>query len=62
VLKRNQGEIIANLEQLRFLENNIPIKLVYTSKNSYGINTLEDFKFVKDLMESKIRKDNSLVK
>lgn len=41
-----------NLEQLRFLDNGIPIKLVYTNDNAYGVNTIEEFEHVKNLIKS----------
>jgi len=51
-LKKSHGELEENLEQLRFLENDIPIKLVFTKDNSYGVNTLDEYNFVKSIMES----------
>ena len=52
MLKMRHREISENLEQLRFLENDIPIKLVFTKDNSYGVNTLDEYNFVKSIMES----------
>ena len=53
-LKQTISEIELRLEQMRALENNISIKVVLANKIPIGIDTIEDYKKVKKLMEIKI--------
>ncbi len=46
-------ELFEKLEQLRLLENNIPIRVVYTTKNSLGVDTLEDLIVVQKILAQK---------
>ena len=41
-LKNSQLENIEKLEQLRAIENNLPIKMVKVTSQSFGIDTKED--------------------
>ena len=52
-LKRSKLEIERKLEQLRALENKIPISVYFTKSKPIGVDTPEDFKKVKKLMEKK---------
>lgn len=47
VLERTEG-----LEQLRFLENGIPIRLVTVAEDSLGVDTPEDVERVRPLLEN----------
>ena len=42
------------LEQLRALENNIPINVILAKKQPIGVDTLKEFKKVKKILETKI--------
>ena len=52
-LKRTKNEKKFKLEQLRALENKIPIKVFYTNNKPIGVDTYRDFKKVKKLIENK---------
>ncbi len=52
-LKRTKNENKFKLEQLRALENKIPIKVFFTNNKPIGVDTYQDFKKVKKLMEKK---------
>ncbi|MGH9339550.1 MAG: cytidylyltransferase domain-containing protein, partial [Acidobacteriota bacterium] len=45
-------EKIEGLEQLRFLDNGIPIEVVLVDEDSIGVDTLEDLERVKVLLEN----------
>ena len=52
------GLILANekkfkLEQLRALDNQIPINIILTKRKPIGVDTLHDYHKVKKLMENK---------
>ena len=49
-LKESKYEKIEKLEQLRFLENGIKIKMVETDYNGFGIDTIEDLKKAQTLL------------
>ncbi len=48
--KKSKLESIEKLEQLRFLDNGINIKLVHSKNNSLGIDTIDDFNKVKKII------------
>ncbi|SDN20741.1 3-deoxy-manno-octulosonate cytidylyltransferase (CMP-KDO synthetase) [Desulfonauticus submarinus] len=50
-LKRGELERIESLEQLRFLENQIPIYIVKTNYTSIGVDTPEDLEEVKQILK-----------
>ena len=52
-LKRSKLELKRNLEQMRALENKMKIYVGYTSTNPLSIDTREDLKEVKKIMEKK---------
>jgi 3-deoxy-manno-octulosonate cytidylyltransferase (CMP-KDO synthetase) len=43
------------LEQLRFLENGIPIKIIETEEKSYGVDVPEDVKKIENLLNKEIK-------
>ena len=51
--KKTKNEKKFKLEQLRALENKIPISVYFTKSKPIGVDTPEDFKKVKKLMEKK---------
>ena len=53
-LKQTVNEKNLKLEQLRALDNNIPISVILAKRKPIGVDTLRDFKKVKKLLESKI--------
>ena len=55
-LKQTKNEIKYRLEQLRALENDINIDVVYTKNKSFGIDTVQDYVEIKKIMEYKIKK------
>ena len=55
-LKQTKNEIKYRLEQLRALENDINIDVVYTKNKSFGIDTVQDYVEIKKIMEYKINK------
>ena len=52
-LKQTNNEKNQRLEQLRALENNIDINLVLAKSSPIGIDTEEDYKKIKNLLEKK---------
>ena len=52
-LKQTNNEKSQRLEQLRALENNIDINLVLAKSSPIGIDTEEDYKKIKNLLEKK---------
>jgi 3-deoxy-D-manno-octulosonate cytidylyltransferase len=50
-LPQSPLEQIEGLEQLRLLENNIPIKMIYTKNFYHGIDVEEDIDIVKEILE-----------
>ncbi len=52
-LDQTENEKVNRLEQLRALENNIDVNLVLGNSSPIGIDTFEDYKLVKNLLESK---------
>ena len=50
-LKRSKLEMERNLEQMRALENKMKIHVGHTSSNPLSIDTREDLKEVKKIME-----------
>ena len=55
-LKQTKNETKYRLEQLRALENDINIDVVYTKNKSFGIDTVQDYVEIKKIMEYKINK------
>ena len=53
-LKRTKNEIKNKLEQLRALDNNIPINVLLAKKQVIGIDTKEDYKELKKILEYKV--------
>ena len=53
-LKRTKNEKKYRLEQLRALDNNIPINVILAKKNVVGIDTREDYIELKNILEYKI--------
>lgn len=52
-LKQTNNEKKLNLEQYRWIDNQIPINLVFAKNKPIGVDTIEDFKLVKKIMENK---------
>ena len=52
-LKQTKNEISQNLEQLRAIENNIKIDVIYANSSPIGVDTKEDYMEIKKLMEYK---------
>ena len=52
-LKQTPNEIKLKLEQLRALENNIKIDVVFANSIPVGVDTKEDYLEIKKLMEYK---------
>ena len=52
-LKRTKNEIKNKLEQLRALDNKIPINVILAKKNVLGVDTREDFIELKKILEYK---------
>ena len=52
-MKQTENEKQLRLEQLRALENNINIDVVLAKSPSIGVDTAEDFKKVKKILETK---------
>ncbi len=52
-LNQTENEKIKRLEQLRALENNIDINLVLAKSSPIGIDTIEDYRRAKNLLETK---------
>ena len=51
--KRSKNEIKNKLEQLRALDNKIPINVILAKKNVVGIDTKEDYMELKNILEYK---------
>lgn len=49
-LPQSKLEQLEKLEQLRLLENNIPIRVVYTTHASHGVDTLEDLENIQRML------------
>ncbi|MDA2938238.1 3-deoxy-manno-octulosonate cytidylyltransferase [Acidobacteria bacterium AH-259-A15] len=54
-LRPSRLEKIEGLEQLRFLENGIPVQVVEVHEDSLGVDTYEDIDRVTPLLENKLR-------
>ena len=52
-LKQTKNEKKFKLEQLRALDNQIPINIILTKRKPIGVDTLHDYHKVKKLMENK---------
>ena len=52
-LKQSSNEINLKLEQLRALDNNIKIDVVFANSVPIGVDTNEDYLEIKKLMEYK---------
>ena len=50
-LKRSKLELERNLEQMRAMENSMKIHVGYTSSKPLGVDTEEDLKEIKKIME-----------
>ena len=53
-LPPSQLEQFEKLEQLRLLENNIPIRVVNTNHTSQGVDTVEDLEIVQGLLAQRM--------
>ena len=51
--KQSSNEINLRLEQLRALENNIKIDVVFANSKPVGVDTKEDYMEIKKVMEYK---------
>ena len=60
-LDQGRLEVTEKLEQLRLLENHIPIHVVLTEHQSIGVDRPEDIETVSKIIESKARKKRKLV-
>ena len=52
-LKQSYNEITFKLEQLRAVDNNIKIDVIYSRSIPVGVDTKEDYMEIKKLMEYK---------
>ena len=52
-LKRSKNEIKNRLEQLRALDNNMPINVILAKKQVISIDTKEDYMELKKVLEYK---------
>ena len=52
-LKQTENEKKFRLEQLRALDNGIPIDVIYTQNSPIGVDTMDDFMEIKKIMEYK---------
>ena len=52
-LNQTEDEIKNRLEQLRAMNNNISIDVVLSKNSPIGIDSMEDYKKVKNLLETK---------
>ena len=52
-LKQTKNEISEKLEQLRAMENNIDIDVNLANSSPIGVDTYEDYKRIKKIMENK---------
>ena len=55
-LRQSKNEIKHRLEQLRAIDNDIDIDVIYTKNKSKGIDTVKDYVEIKKIMEYKIKK------
>ena len=55
-LNQSKNEIKHGLEQLRAIDNNINIDVVFSKNKSFGIDTVQDYVEIKKIMEYKIKK------
>ena len=55
-LNQSKNEIKHRLEQLRAIDNNINIDVVFSKNKSFGIDTVQDYVEIKKIMEYKIKK------
>ena len=55
-LRQSKDEIKHRLEQLRAIDNNINIDVVFSKNKSFGIDTVQDYVEIKKIMEYKIKK------
>ena len=53
-LNQSQNEIKSRLEQLRALDNNIPINVALAKSSPIGVDTVEDYIALKKIMEYKV--------
>lgn len=53
-LPQSQLEQFEKLEQLRLLENNIPIRVIFTTHASQGVDTVEDLESVQGLLAQRM--------
>ena len=54
-LEQTYLEKLEKLEQLRILENGYKIKMLETKYKSVGVDTIEDFEKVKEILSSKVK-------
>jgi 3-deoxy-manno-octulosonate cytidylyltransferase (CMP-KDO synthetase) len=54
-LDQSPLEITEKLEQLRLLENNIPIHVVLTKHHSIGVDRPEDIEIVSKIIQGKLK-------
>ena len=52
-MNQSSNEINLRLEQLKALDNNIRIDVVFAKSSSIGVDTQEDYMEIKKLMEYK---------
>ena len=52
-LNQTENEKKFRLEQLRALDNGIPIDVMYTQNSPIGVDTMDDFMEIKKIMEYK---------
>ena len=55
ILDKSQLEVTEKLEQLRLLENNIPLHVVLTKHQSIGVDRPEDIEVVEKIISQKER-------
>jgi len=60
-LAPSQLELTEKLEQLRFLENGIPIAVTETSEDTIGVDTEEDFRKVEEYFCRRAQEDSSIL-
>ncbi len=60
-LAPSQLELTEKLEQLRFLENGIPIAVTETSEDTVGVDTEEDFRKVEEYFCRRAQEDSSIL-
>ena len=52
-LKQTKNEMTQSLEQLRAIENDIKIDVIYANSSPIGVDTKDDYMEIKKLMEYK---------